>query len=80
MAAPSVPPHSFAPCRMGQACCRSQIVKVDTNDLYNHRTYSDSFKESQIVDKNEEYSAMEEDYTYDNMTQDEGTSTKVWSF
>ena len=56
-------------------------MKVDTNDLYNHRSYSDSFKESQIVDKNEEYSAMEEDYTYDNMTpQDEGTSTKVWSF
>ena len=64
---------------MGQACCRSHIVKVDNNDLYNQRTYSDSFKDSQVVDQNQEYSAMEEDYTYDNMTQGEGTSTKVWS-
>ena len=44
-------------------------MKVDNNDLYNHRTYSDSFKDS----------AMEEDYTYDYMNPDEGTSTKVWS-
>ena len=76
---PPPPSPLPGPLSMGQACCRRHIVKIDTNDIYNQRTYSFSFKDSQVVDKNQEYSTMEEDYTYDNMPQDEGTSAKVGS-